>query len=388
MSAVVRLPLHWGIIYCCSLFLSGCGPNASVEPKSAPLHLDTEWDLKPSLRFDCLCLLNALSGDPFYLAHYQADYDQFNPLFTLEERAAFRALKCIIKDKAGGIISAKLTLMFSTLEGDTLDALIDSVKDSTGLRAAWKHTIYWDHRDWIVYENSVRPQLEIALLGLKRVGFERYWEEKVRPRVEKRIAELRPALPRYNIVPAIESRLGQALPSNKITIYLLAYSEPHGIRVTGARFITHVSYPFEIVLRNAIHEMLHPPYEKRSPAVARALARIGADSRLQGIIKTHNRSYGYNDLYSYVEEDSVQALEAVINEQFGVGRNPQQYWKTQDGGMHILAIGIYSQLKKAEADHSTWRTYADFFCAAAERGDLTGDRLAQTLDRFWSARPP
>ncbi len=84
----------------------------------------------------------------------------------------------------------------------------------------------------------------------------------------------------------------------------------------------------------------------------------------------------------------MQALEAVINEQFGVGRNLREYWKAHDGGMHILTVSIYSQLKQAEVDRSTWRCYAEFFCAAAERGDLTADSLAQTLDRFWSPSPP
>jgi hypothetical protein len=383
MSTLLRRSLLSGIIWCSGLFSAVCGSDLRVEPSPAPLHQSTEWEVRTSIRFDSLCLLNALSGDPFYLAHYHKEYDHFNPLFTPAEQAAFRALKRIIKDESGGIISAKLTLMFSTLEEGTLDALIDSVHDGARLHAAWRQTIYWGPHDWAVYTGSVRPNLETALRALKRVGFETYWEENARPRVEKRIAELKLALPQYNIVPAIESRLGKVLPSNTITLYLVAYSEPHGIRITGARFITHYSYPFTTVLRNAVHEMLHPPYDARSPAVSQALRRIEADSRLRGILETHNKSYGYNDMRSYVEEDSVQALEAVINEQFGFGRNPQEYWKTQDGGMHILAVAIYTQLKQAEREHAAWKSYPDFFCAAVKRGDLTEDNLARTLDRFW-----
>jgi hypothetical protein len=34
----------------------------------------TEWQLKPSLKYDALCLLNVLSGDPYYLHYYQPEY--------------------------------------------------------------------------------------------------------------------------------------------------------------------------------------------------------------------------------------------------------------------------------------------------------------------------
>jgi hypothetical protein len=42
----------------------------------------TDWQLKPSLKYDALCLLNALSGDPYYLKYYQAEYDHFQGLFS------------------------------------------------------------------------------------------------------------------------------------------------------------------------------------------------------------------------------------------------------------------------------------------------------------------
>ena len=35
--------------------------------ETARLHTSTDWELKPSLKYDTLCLLNALSGDPYYL---------------------------------------------------------------------------------------------------------------------------------------------------------------------------------------------------------------------------------------------------------------------------------------------------------------------------------
>src|ERR1039458_8966149 len=184
-----------------------------------------------------------------------------------------------------------------------------------------------------------QPSRRRLVRALDRVGFPAYWEANAKPRIEKRIAEISLELPKYNIIPVIESYLGFPLPSQTITVYLLAYSEPHGIRITGLRFLTHVSYPFSIVLHNAIHEPMHPPYHVDDPKVHDAIDLLGRDPLVIDKVQHHDPSFGYNTIAGYIEEDSVQALEQLVSEKFGVGRNPCEYWKEQDGGMHV-PIGI------------------------------------------------
>jgi hypothetical protein len=49
------------------------------------------------------------------------------------------------------------------------------------------------------------------------------------------------------------------------------------------RFLTNYSYPFRIVLRNAIHEMMHPPYDLAHDAGLRAsLQSLRSDAFLMG----------------------------------------------------------------------------------------------------------
>jgi hypothetical protein len=190
------------------------------------------WQLKPSLKYDALCLLNALSGDPFYLQYYQREYDHFYPLFSPEEQAAFAQLKRVLKERGGGIVSATLTLYYSTVDDETLPEMIRTAHDSSAMKAPLQKTPYWIPEAWRNYEEAT-PALETALRALDRVGFAEYWERTARPKIEKRITELSPDLPKFDIIPAIEKYLGFPLPSHTITVYLLAYSEPHGIRVTG-----------------------------------------------------------------------------------------------------------------------------------------------------------
>jgi hypothetical protein len=347
-------------------------------------HTTTDWQLKPSLKYDSLCLLNVLSGDPYYMTYYKAQYDHFRPLFTPDEISAFEQLKRVMKDEAGGIISAQLTLYFSLVSDETLPEMIRTAQDSSAMEAALKKTSYWDESDWKSFQKA-RPALVTALLALNRVGFSEYWAQNAKPRIEKRISELSPELPKYNIVPVIEGHLGFPLPSDTITVYLLAYSEPHGIRITGLRFLTHESYPFKIVLHNAIHESMHPPYDLKDPTVAEAVRRLGEDPLVVDKVKHHDTSFGYNGASEYIDEDSVQALEEIVSEQFGVGRDAQGYWKEQDGGMHVLAVALYTGYKQALARGNS--TYSQWLIHAVSSGELLGDNLEKTINAFFATTP-
>jgi len=364
----------------------GAGHSLPGEPQAGKYHTTTDWELKPSLKYDTLCLLNALSGDPYYMNYYRAEYDHFNPLLTPGERDSFRQLKAIIKDRDGDIISAKLSLYFSNTSDETIEQMIQTTRDSSLMRAALMTTPYWSEKGWASYENA-RPHLETALKSLLRVGFPLYWDTNARPRIEKRVAELSLSLPQYNVVPAIESKLGRPLLSNRITVYLLAYSEPHGIKITGTQFITHVAYPFRIVLHNAVHEMMHPPYDKNDSAVASAIEQIGRDPLIREKVENHNKSFGYNSAPGYVEEDSVQALEEIVCEAFGLERNSQEYWKAQDDGIHILAVAIYVQYKQALRDSNAPIPYPQWFVNSVRNGDLQGSKLEKTAKEFFALRP-
>jgi hypothetical protein len=319
---------------------------------ASPFHTTTQWDLQPSLKFDAICALNMLSGDPYYLEYYQADYDRLAKQFRPEELAAFANLKRRIKDQNGGIISASLALYFSASEAESLDDLIRAVQDSSVMRRNLQATPYYSDDGWKLYEAS-RPDLEAAFRALKRIRFDEDWEKNVKPKIEQSRAAIAAKLPEYNVIPAVEAVLGSPRPTNKITVYLLYYSQPHGIKITGTRFLTHYSYPFRIVLRNAIHEMMHPPYDLAHDAELRSgLESLKSDAFLMNKVEHHDTSFGYNTLAGLEEEDCVQALEQIVAEHFGMGGDPRRYWREQDGGIHVLAVALYSLMKEQKFDGS------------------------------------
>lgn len=352
-----------------------------LTAETVSVHSRTQWQLKPSLKYDALCLLNALSGDPYYLDYYKAEYDHFHPLFRPEEQAAFGQLKHVIKEQGHGIVSAKLALYYSAVDDETLPEMIRTAHDSSRMEAALRKTSYWSADGWQNYEAS-RPALEVALRALDRVGFPAYWAANARPKIQKRIGELAPELPKYDVIPVIESYLGFSLHSHTITVYLLAYSEPHGIRITGLRFLTHVSYPFGIVLHNAIHEPMHPPYPSDDPKVREAIDLLAHDPLVLDKVQHHDPSFGYNTTAGYIEEDSVQALEQLVSEKFGVGRDACKYWQEQDGGMHVLAAAMYADYKQASSQNP--ESYSQWFVHAVRDGQLRGSNLLEAVQSFFS----
>ena len=379
-SRRIRAAASWPILAIACILVLCLG---ELSAQQSAFHSTTDWNLKPSLKFDILCALNVLSGDPYYLDYYKADYDRLSPQLRLEERTAFANLKRRIKDENGGILSAQLSLYFSATEAESLDDLIGVVKDSATMQRNLKATTYYDEDQWKVYD-AARPDLEAAFRALKRIHFESDWEKQAKPAIDQAIAAIGKDLPSYNVIPAVESVLGAPRPSNKITVYLLYYSEPHGIKITGARFLTHYSYPFRIVLRNAIHEMMHPPYElAHDPDLRAALQSLRGDAFLMDKVEHHNRSYGYNSLEGLEEEDCVQALEQIIAERFGVGGDPRGYWREQDDGIHVLAVALYS-LMKQQGFPAHNDTFPAFLKRIIRSGALANGRIAELNRTFFA----
>ena len=354
-----------------------------AQEQRAGFHDTTDWDLRPSFLFDTLCALNFLSGDKYYLQYYQNDYDRLSPQLRPEELAAFVNLKRRIKDEKGGIISAQLALYFSATDAESLDDMIRVVKDSSVMQRNLKTTSYYSEDGWKLYEES-RADIETAFKALKRIHFDADWEKQIRPQVEKSRAAIAQDLPRYNVVPRVEAVLGSPRPTNKITVYLLYYSQPHGIKITGTRFLTHYSYPFRIVLRNAIHEMMHPPYDLAHDAALRAsLQSLRSDAFLMNKVEHHNPSFGYNSLEGLEEEDCVQALEQILSEPLGMGGDPQRYWKMQDDGIHVLAVALYSLMKQQHFPDGK-EAFPAFLNRMIQSGALSNGRIEELNRAFFA----
>ncbi len=379
----LRLFFSTFILIAFVLTATAMSENQKVMPVSKT-HQVTEWSIVPSLAFDALCFLNVLTGDSFYVDYYKDEYAKFLPKLTPVAKTALANLKRKIKDENQSIISATLCLYFSATDDSTLNDLLATLAESSKMQAGLKQTPYYSDEDWRLYE-SVRTDLVTVIQFLREIKFEDYWRTTILPIEKARIDSIGGLLPRYNIIPSIENALGYPLPSNKITVYMLYYAQPHGIKITGMRFLTDVSYPFEIVVRNAVHEMMHPPVPSMDDStVVAAIDLLSKDEFLMDKVRNHNPSFGYNLLPGFIEEDCVQALEQIIEEQLKIEREPHKRWKQDDDGMHVFAVALY-QVMKREHFNDKHETFRDFLIRNIRADNLGPGQIKSLYDGFYQS---
>src|SRR6267143_2391612 len=257
--------------------------------------------------------------------------------------------------------------------------MLKTVKNSVHMKKSLKKTIYYNDSGWQLYE-SVREDLRTIFVFLKAIQFESYWQRNILPKIERRIDEIKKDLPKYNVITEVEKVLGFGLPSNELTVYILNYSQPHGIRVTGMRFLTDAGYPFKIVMRNAVHEPMHPPYDLvRDTELRQALDSLRSDAFLMDKVNNHNPAFGYNSFEGLIEEDCVQALEQLINEKLKVEVEARRRWKENDDGMHVLAVALHSLMKHENYDGGK-EDFREFLLRMIRSGKLAAGKIKPLYD--------
>ena len=375
-------PICPALIICAFVCFTSCAnPGRRMMQEKVVRAGATEWQIEASLKYDVLCLLNVLTADPFYLKYYQPVYEEFEEELTEPAKEALANLKTKIKDEQGGIISAFLCLYFSATDDVTLDDMLLTIQRSETMQANLKKTPHYSEKAWHFYE-SIKSDLFTVLSFLKNLSFESYWKNSIYPKIEERIKKIEGQFAKFDVVAEVEALLGKPLSSHRITAYILAYSKPHGIKVTGTRYLTSVDYPFEITLRNAVHEMMHPPYDLTTDEELRkALERLKEDEFLMDKVLNHNPAYGYNSFEGFVEEDCVQALEQVINEKLGIAVEAQNRWKNADEGMHVLAVALHHLMKEKNfGQNNRQEHFRDFLIRMIRSGELAPGRIKKIVN--------
>lgn len=318
---------------------------ATALPLPALAAIRTQWSVRTSEGFDALCFFGPLSGKPFYADHYREELAAFKPKLAPEALAALMDLHAMA-DKAGFLLGPSLCTTFSGGPDASLDDLIASLDNAEAVLAPplRRPPSNMKPEEWQVF-TAIAPKLRIVLTGLKDAGFAAFRRQFVEPRAATRVPALTARLAGLDVIAEQERLLGRRFPDPSLEVILLYFSKPHGIKIQGQRFLTHLDYPDQIVIRNAAHEMLHPPFDMDGPLAKALLDRLGQDALLNRIVAEHNPAFGYNSLEGVLNEDTVQALEQIVSERLGVAVPPDKRWRKADDGMHVLAAGLYGLLK-------------------------------------------
>jgi len=160
--------------------------------------------------------------------------------------------------------------------------------------------------------------------------------------------------------------------------------------VQGQRFLAHVQTSDETMVLTAAHENMHPPFDMKGATARACLAVLERDALLVRILREKSKGSGYNTLQGILDEDTVQALDQIIQERLGYGQPPAQRWTTRDQGMHVLAAGLYGLLK-ADGFDRTGGSIDTWMAQAAASGRLSSPSLhaaaaavmQRPIDRLW-----
>jgi hypothetical protein len=355
-----------------SLVAGAVDASAQPRPERPPA---TTYRVEMSEKFDALCLINLLSDDPFYTKYYPAEHTWWREHASAQTLAAAGRIKQVLKDEGGGIVSASLVLYFSVSRSTTVAGALADLDRLDALQRRFERTPYYDAERWARFV-SIAPELRTVLHGLQIARFPEYWASALKPRLEARAEIFRPELARRDIVPLQEKMLGFPLKDRSITVYLVHFARPHGIKITGNRFLTEAELAPEIVLRTAIHEMMHPPFDRADAALWASVEPIRTHPLVADRLAHHDRSFGYNTFEGLLEEGVVKVLDQFIAERLGIAVPAAERWRANDQGLHVIAAALYEVMREDRYDETGGHAGAYLRDAAHVR------RIVSALDRI------
>jgi hypothetical protein len=349
---------------------------ASATPVSR-----TRWIFEPAQAYDAIAFINILTGDPFYVdSGYRADYERWRVRLGQPEKAALLHLTHRLKEEAHALIYPTLAFAFSGVKPRSLADLVQIVSDDgawqkmsrtygaySGIEAADVRTL-----------EDVRSDLRVLFAFLSRAGWDRMWTDTALPRIQAYLTA-NPGLRDYDVVGDDEEVLGRRLAVPSVTAYIMAYGSPHGVRVQGWRFLTDISYSAKVLVRTALHELLHPPFT-RAGELDRLLDELAHDVYFLRLVNEHNPSFGYTRPEGLIEEDCATAVNIYNAERRGLQSDIPGYYRQSDDGIHVFSFLLYRRLKERHQRHP--QRYEEFVA------DTVREMLADGgLERAFLAAP-
>jgi hypothetical protein len=348
----------------------------------------TQWRVQLSEGFDALAFLGPLSGKPFYARYYEAEIAAFKPRLPTVVLDALGSL-FTEADADGYLLWPFLTLVFSGAPEATVAQLIANLDAAeTVLQRPFETSVYWDAQDWRRFV-AARPRLRIVLEGLRDARFADFRNGLLSPHAAIRQRQLATLFAGLDVIKEQERMLGHRL-EPWVEVNLLWFCRPHGVKVQGQRFLAHIQSSNDVLVLTAAHEILHPPFDMKGVAARACLDILELDPLLARILKEKSKDSGYNSLEGVFEEDTVQALDQIIQERLGFGQPPSLRWASRGEDMHVLAAGLYGLLK-ADGFDRTGGNIEAWMQAAAGSGrlaprvlhEVAATVLQRPVERLW-----
>ncbi|GAB3415731.1 hypothetical protein [Flindersiella endophytica] len=330
------------------------------------------WDVVSSTGLDAVLLLGAAAGDVMQAELYPGEIEWARERLSSSGLAALATLDQAMRVEGGHLVGPTLAYVFSAAPASTLaDVIASAAEPRERLYDDLVASPSWADVGMPSWERilALFPAVLTVLRDLEAADFEAWWAASFRQPILDSISRNVKVLEPYDVITEQAKLLGVDL-EPRIEVVITQFAQPYGIRVVGQRFIAHHSYDPAVQLRNAAHEIFHPPFDMGDIALWDRLRELRSDPWMASIVTNHDPKFGYNSFESIVNEDSTQALDQIVCERLGFAHDRVRRWGTFDGGMHLLAAALFDAMVE-DGFAETGGVYGDWLTDALDRGLLT-----------------
>jgi hypothetical protein len=380
-----------------ALLLSGCATPREMETLPGPSHETTSWEVRTAGGLEAVSFLNALIHYPLVYPHFRGQVTRYETGMPEEVRGAVAELKDYSDTRFGGAPASEVFKPLAAcafVYSDPLDTIADVLTllgDEQRMESALKEiqeltgprNVYYTP-DGFAEVMAIVPQVRVILAWLEERGFHADWSTRTRPKLEDQAAHLLAVAETYNVVPEVETVLGLSLPSDHVVFFVLEYIKPFGNHIIPGYFATEPWIPDDLIVRTAVHELLHDPCYTYDPEFWKSMGSVLRDRFVWDAYESRDPKFGYNNPGYYAIENSVRALEQIASERLGVARPlSDRFDIDEDGGMHVIAPALYV-LMRDEGFPAGGEGFREFVIRRYRDGTLRRGKIEALYDRFFA----
>lgn len=304
-------------------------------------HFETHWEISEAVAYDALCFINVLTGDPFYTNYHKEDYLYFKGLMTEKEQAAVASLNDFRKQTRERLANLLVGFSHGLSLSDDLTGIRDAIRNPEQMKSMYLSYPFNSEEQWLLYFEPIQDDVVVLLDFLIAHNFEEYWSKKHGREISHRVEEIKKLSVSFNPIPFLEKKLGWQYHDNKIEVYVMAFANPTAFHFGYTGFITDKAWSADNFYLVTLHELMHPSVNMNRYDVAEAILEISRDPFVMKTYNERNTIFGYNNMFQYIEENIIQAMDRQFTPHFGVEKRSLQDWILKDEGMHKLGMAMY-----------------------------------------------
>lgn len=304
----------------------------------------SQWLIKPSYKYDLASFCNLFTKDDFIIKRHENGYSHFKE--KINKRPDLIGLAKEVY--SSGFNPAVVLISFfdyTDYEGYDIEEICLVMDDENLLAQAKKYFI--DETKLLTEQiwETMKPTIPLFSDMAKYIhnsGFLSYWKESCLSEIQQRCEEFNKSASKYSVIDEVNNLLGKGyeLSLDTLTLYLCKFAAPYGSRLKNQSFTSDIRWDLHDAVATALHEMIHPPFEREK--IAEIAELLWKD---EFMCKADEKQRDYNTPLRFMEENIVEGAHVYLAEKMGVIENPLQYFIDHDRGSHVASVIIYNELK-------------------------------------------